>query len=304
MGVKHSPCLALLLVLLGSSCGGKESPRPETAAAPRTAVPAAEKPPEEKLAQALNAAAIPQDMARRIMDNAGTPGAARNGAVRNGTPPAPAPGAFLAELEKILAGDPFLRVLVDKEHPLPADYEPDDLVELRYGTYQAGIADTMMLRQKAEEALEAMAAAAKKEGITLTVSSAYRSYAYQVGSFDRWTRRLGLEEAERVSARPGKSQHQLGLVADFGSINNSFARTAAGTWTAAHAGRFGWSLSYPQGYEALTGYAWESWHYRYVGRELAAFISEWFGGIQQHALRFIHEWETLERETRKRDARP
>jgi D-alanyl-D-alanine carboxypeptidase len=136
-----------------------------------------------------------------------------------------------------------------------------------------------------------MAAAARAEGLTLTVSSAYRSYEYQIGSFDRWTRRLGLTEAERVSARPGRSQHQLGLVVDFGSITNEFAETSQGRWVKANAGRFGWSLSFPRGYEELTGYAWESWHYRYVGKELCAFIDRWFEGIQQHALRFIHEWE-------------
>jgi D-alanyl-D-alanine carboxypeptidase len=199
---------------------------------------------------------------------------------------------FLAQLKKILVNDdPYLRILVDKQHPLPENYEPDDLIELRYQSYRAGIADVMMLRGKAEAALEEMAAAAKKEGITLTVSSAYRSYQYQIGSFDRWTKRLGLKEAERVSARPGRSQHQLGLVVDFGSITNEFAETAAGKWVKANASRFGWSLSFPRGYEGLTGYAWESWHYRYVGPELCSFIDDWFDGIQQYALRFIHEWE-------------
>ncbi|MDR2662049.1 MAG: M15 family metallopeptidase [Treponema sp.] len=225
----------------------------------------------QRLAPTLAAAEIPPETARNIRDNA---------------------AAFLAELEKILNNnDPYLRILVDKGHPLPEDYEPEDLIELRYQSYRAGISDVMMLRAKAEAALEEMAGAAKKAGLTLTVSSAYRSYQYQIGSFDRWTKRLGLEEAERVSARPGRSQHQLGLVVDFGSITNEFAETAQGRWVKANASRFGWSLSFPRGYEELTGYAWESWHYRYVGQELCSFIDTWFGGIQQHALRFIHEWE-------------
>jgi D-alanyl-D-alanine carboxypeptidase len=58
-----------------------------------------------------------------------------------------------------------------------------------------------------------------------------------------------------------------------------------------NAARFGWSLSFPEGYEDVNGYDWESWHYRYVGPELAAFIDAYFGGIQQYALQFIHEWE-------------
>jgi D-alanyl-D-alanine carboxypeptidase len=223
------------------------------------------------LAEVLSAAEIPPQAARNIRDNS---------------------AGFLAQLEKILNNDdPYLRILVDKQHPLPEDYEPDDLIELRYQSYRAGISDVMMLREKAEAALEEMAGAAKKAGLTLTVSSAYRSYQYQIGSFDRWTKRLGLEEAERVSARPGRSQHQLGLVVDFGSITNEFAETATGKWVKANASRFGWSISFPRGYEGLTGYAWESWHYRYVGQELCSFIDTWFDGIQQHALRFIHEWE-------------
>lgn len=235
----------------------------------------------EKLSRVLTAAEIPAEMSRRILAD-----------FSSGAGQSSAAGAFFPRFEEILAdGDPYLRRLVDKQHPLPEGYEPDDLIELRYQSYRRGIADVMMLRRKAEAALEEMAAAARAAGFTLTVSSAYRSYQYQIGSFERWTSRLGLAEAERVSARAGRSQHQLGLVVDFGSITNDFAETPAGKWVAANAARFGFSLSYPRNYENLTGYAWESWHYRYVGRELAAFIDSWFGGIQQYALRFIYEWE-------------
>jgi D-alanyl-D-alanine carboxypeptidase len=199
--------------------------------------------------------------------------------------------AFPGALAKVLNDDPYLRILVDKTHPLLKNYEPEDLEILAFKSYRAGIADVMMLRGKASKALEEMAAAARAEGHVLTVSSAYRSYAYQVGSFERWTKRLGLIEAERVSARPGASQHQLGLAVDFGSITNEFAETAAGRWVKANASRFGWSLSYPREYENLTGYAWESWHYRYVGKDMAAFIDTYFGGVQQYALVFLHIWE-------------
>ncbi|MDR0448592.1 MAG: M15 family metallopeptidase [Treponema sp.] len=231
----------------------------------------------EKLSRVLVKAQIPAGMARRI-ETAGVTGEE--------------PGVFLSQLFRILENnDPYLRILVDKSHPLPENYEPDDLIELRYKSYRAGITDVMLLRRRAEEALEEMAAAAKSSGFTLTVSSAYRSYQYQIGSFERWTARLGPARAEIASARPGRSQHQLGLAVDFGSITNNFAETPIGKWVAANAGRFGFSLSYPRGYEELTGYGWESWHYRYVGRDLYEFIETWFNSIQQHALRFIHEWE-------------
>ena len=200
--------------------------------------------------------------------------------------------AFLDDLLACLEGDRSLRALVDKQHPLPTGYAPADLVTLTDGAYRVNRAG-LMLRRSAAESLAEMAADARSGGITLLASSSYRSYEYQVEVYNRNVREMGQEAADRESARPGYSQHQTGLVVDFGSIDNSFAQTGAGRWMAANASRFGWSLSFPDGYEAVTGYRWESWHYRYVGRELAAFIDAYFGGIQQYALRFIHEWEQL-----------
>jgi D-alanyl-D-alanine carboxypeptidase len=198
--------------------------------------------------------------------------------------------AFVMDLLACLEGDPFLRLLVDKTHPLPEAYEPEDLVELSGGSYQAG-RQGLRLRRPAVEALEEMAAAAKAEGVTLTASSAYRSYSYQVEVYNRNVREMGRTLADRESARPGYSQHQTGLALDFGSIDDSFAETRAGRWMVENAGSFGWSLSFPKGYEDVTGYRWESWHYRYVGKDLAAFIDRWFDGIQQYALQFIYAWE-------------
>ena len=198
--------------------------------------------------------------------------------------------SFIMDLLVVLQGDPYLRVLVDKGHALPASYEPQDLVELTGGSYTVSRRG-LLLRESAALALEAMAAAAKADGVTLAASSAYRPYTYQETVYARNVRESGQETADRESARPGHSQHQLGLVVDFGSIDDSFAETKAGRWILANASGFGWSLSFPNGYEAVTGYRWESWHYRYVGRELAYFIDTYFDGIQQYALRFIYAWE-------------
>jgi len=101
----------------------------------------------------------------------------------------------------------------------------------------------------------------------------------------------GKETADRESAQPGKSQHQLGLVVDFAPIDDAFAKTPASQWLLKNAGSFGFSLSFPDGYENITGYRWESWHYRYVGKDLAAFINKYFEGIQQYALQFIYAWQ-------------
>ncbi|MDR1566504.1 MAG: M15 family metallopeptidase [Treponema sp.] len=196
---------------------------------------------------------------------------------------------FVMQLLEILEGDPYLYILVDKQHALPEGYEPNDLVELTGGSYQVS-REGLMLRRAAAASLEEMALAARKEGITLAAGSAYRSAAYQAGVYAREVSNYGQETADRESARPGYSQHQTGLAVDFAPIDDAFANTAAGIWLLKNAGSFGWSLSFPDGHEAVTGYRWESWHYRYVGSDLVRFIDTYFDGIQQYALQFINAW--------------
>jgi D-alanyl-D-alanine carboxypeptidase len=137
-----------------------------------------------------------------------------------------------------------------------------------------------------------MGEAARKDGVTLLASSTYRSYDYQVTVYNRAVKTMGQAEADRESARPGTSQHQLGTVVDFGSISDAFARTNAGRWIAAHGAAYGWSLSFPDGYENATGYQWESWHWRYLGTAACTFQNTWFTGIQQFTLEFLHAWRT------------
>ena len=198
--------------------------------------------------------------------------------------------AFVMELLAALQQDPYTYCLVDKQHPLPADYIPDDLVSLSGGSYRVSRND-LKLRKIAAGALEEMAAAAAAEGIVLTAGSAYRSAAYQAQVYEREVKTYGQETADRESAQPGKSQHQLGLAVDFAPIDDAFAKTETSEWLLHNASRFGWSLSFPEGYENITGYRWESWHYRYVGRDMAAFINTYFEGIQQYAFQFIKVWQ-------------
>ena len=185
-----------------------------------------------------------------------------------------------------MAADPFLLRLLDKRHSLPSDYEPADLVHLD-GTGLPVSRAGHRLRKPAFDSLVVMDKAARSEGISLLVSSSYRSYAYQSEVFSRNVAEMGKKEAERVSAAPGTSQHQLGTAIDFGSITDAFAETAASKWLAKNAGRFGFSLSYPKGQEGLTGYVWESWHYRYIGKDAVALGDEYFGGIQQYLMLFL-----------------
>jgi D-alanyl-D-alanine carboxypeptidase len=199
--------------------------------------------------------------------------------------------AFVLELLEVLQQDPFTYRLVDKQQTLPLDYEPDDLVALVAGSYRVSH-NEHMLRGIAAEALQELAAAAAADGTVLVVGSTYRSATRQAEIYAWQVRTFGQETADRQSAQPGKSQHQLGLVVDFAPIDDSFAQTPASQWLVRNASRFGWSLSYPDGHEDITGYRWESWHYRFVGKDLAAFIDRYFEGIQQFALQFIHTWLT------------
>jgi D-alanyl-D-alanine carboxypeptidase len=202
---------------------------------------------------------------------------------------------FIMELLVLLQQDPFTYRLVDKQHALPENYEPEDLIPLTAGIYRLG-RDGLALRESAVNALKEMAAAAATEGIVFVIGSAYRSAAYQAQIYEREVSTYGREIADRESAQPGKSQHQLGLVLDFAPIDDSFANTSASAWLSSNSGRFGWSLSYPNGYEEVTGYRWESWHYRYVGKDLTLFIDKYFDGIQQYALQFINAWQNLSAE--------
>jgi len=113
-------------------------------------------------------------------------------------------------------------------------------------------------------------------GDDIYVRSAYRSYAEQERTFAYWVDVLGEAEARRVSAEPGHSEHQLGTAADLTTadvgydLTEAFAETPAGRWLAENAYRYGFALSYPVGAEPVTGYAYEPWHYRYIGPDQAA----------------------------------
>ena len=159
-------------------------------------------------------------------------------------------------------GDNLL-VLIDKKIRLPASYVPSDLV-ITPGYSGA------KLRTEASAKLLEMLASAKNEGFNLTVISAYRSYQDQVNVFNGWVASAGLKSAESFSARPGFSQHQLGTAVDIGAAGNvtlsdSFGKTPEGVWLATNSYKFGYALSYPAGKEAITGYSYEPWHFRYIG---------------------------------------
>ena len=200
---------------------------------------------------------------------------------------------LLLQEEKNSVDDISLFYLVDKKHFLSSDYVPKNLIPLKENSLYKISKKNLSLRKEAEEALKELSRSALNDGISLTVSSTFRSYEYQDSLFSYWVKVDGLEEAERESARPGTSQHQTGCAIDFGNIEDSFINTKEGIWLSENAHKYGWSLSFPKGYEEVTGYRWECWHYRYLGKTFLQIQQKWFNNIQQFALEFFDIWKNL-----------
>ena len=172
------------------------------------------------------------------------------------------PDAFVSA-PSVASGD---AARVDRDHALSPAYAPDDLVEVGPGWSRSV---TYRLRREAAGALEALVAAARRDGIRLHVVSAYRSWSTQQRLYQRKVTRAGRHQ--RSVARPGHSEHQLGLAVDLtdGDLEHlleaSFGQTRAGRWLRRHAPRYGFALSYTCHNAPETGYVTEPWHYRYWG---------------------------------------
>ncbi len=171
-------------------------------------------------------------------------------------------------------GQPYeMLVLVNKYHQLPSDFEQYNLVPMSR-EYTANDGKQYLLAGVAYEKYREMADVAKKNGLSMRVVSAYRTEAYQRGLYNNKVRSTGKVNADRYSARPGFSEHQTGLAVDINSTKGSFEYTAEFRWLQEHAHEYGFILRYPKGKEWITGYAYEPWHYRYVGVDAAKIIYE------------------------------
>ena len=162
-----------------------------------------------------------------------------------------------------------LSVLVNKHYTLSAQYIPK--LEVLGSAYGSG-----SLRPEAAAAFRAMADAARTDGISLRSVSAYRSFQRQTTIYNRYLSQDQQSSVDTYSARPGSSEHQTGLALDINtaSIGAHFEKTPAYAWLTEHCAQYGFILRYPKGKESLTGYRFEPWHYRYVGKEIAAACTE------------------------------
>lgn len=158
--------------------------------------------------------------------------------------------------------------IANKKIGLHEKDEPED-IEIVHG---------VPLDKRVKGPLEELFAQAADDDIDLVAISGYRSYARQRSLYDDYVERDGRGAADRYSARPGHSEHQLGLAVDVGEADGvaelevAFKDTEAGKWVAAHAHEHGFILRYPEHEESVTGYQSEPWHLRYVGEDVAKFM--------------------------------
>lgn len=178
--------------------------------------------------------------------------------------------------------------LANKQNPVSESYDPGTLVTISSSYTRK---TNITLEERTAQALYAMMDEMRSDGINdVWVTSAYRNYSYQnylyekyiseeMGSNSSLTREEAIKIVETYSAPPGYSEHQTGFVVDFitstmSDLDKSFENTAAFSWLAANCWRFGFILRYPKSADkiAITGYDYEPWHYRFVGREAATEI--------------------------------
>ena len=188
----------------------------------------------------------------------------------------------------------LLLVNKDKKNHLSSGFVPKNLVSLGELGISVASGRTFELDADAAHALKAMMEAMVKEDSSTKntfVTSAYRTYAYQENLYERYvsefmsdgmSRAEAEAEASTFSARPGESEHQSGLCVDLmttamSSLDESFEDTSAFDWLSENAHLYGFILRFPKGKEDITGYSYEPWHYRFVGREAAIAIYE--GGM-------------------------
>jgi len=183
--------------------------------------------------------------------------------------------------------------LVSKARAIGTQYTPAQLITASVSSHPGVVAGEKQIRKTIDEPLSQLFATAEKDGHALMIGSAYRSADYQEQIFNTYVARVGYEQADRYSAHPGFSEHQTGLAVDISTtsqqcyLSECFIGTADGQWLAENAYKYGFTLRYPKGKEAITGYNFEPWHYRYVGVNLAT-------ALKQSGLTLDEAWPYIE----------
>ncbi len=165
-------------------------------------------------------------------------------------------------------------VVVNKTRPLnPKNFTPANLMFPNVPLRVPGN-ESMRIRADVAPAIKELFDGATAAGHSLMFSSGFRSYNYQVSLYGGYVNSMGQASADTQSARPGYSEHQTGLAFDVCTrtgckLEQAFGATETGKWVAAHAHEYGFILRYPEGKTDVTGYTYEPWHLRYVGKDLS-----------------------------------
>ena len=178
---------------------------------------------------------------------------------------------FFYKKVKDIKNPDSLMVLVNKLNRLQSNYVPHDLeqITLNYAT------NNKFLRKEAKENFEKLSSDAKKIGYSIIAVSAYRDYDYQENLFNNYVKEKGENYALKCSAKAGHSEHQTGLSVDVMGSNNDydqFEKSKEFDWMKNNSYKYGFILRYPKGKEYITGFKYEPWHYRYVGKDIASII--------------------------------
>lgn len=164
-------------------------------------------------------------------------------------------------------------ILVNKYNYLSSDFVPENL-ELLNPIYSS---KKLYLVKEAKEAFESLAQDASLEDLTIKAMSTYRTYTYQENLYNKYVAQDGENLANTYSAKAGFSEHQTGYALDVYNKTSSytdFENTKEYIWMQKNAYKYGFILRYPKDKENITGYSYESWHYRYVGFEIAEYITK------------------------------
>lgn len=164
-----------------------------------------------------------------------------------------------------------INILVNKHNYLKEDYVPENLKSLS-STYALS---NMKMVEEAANAFESLSKDASKENYKVIAMSTYRSYEYQVDLYNKYVKSDGKDAADTYSGRPGNSEHQTGLAVDVYNQTETytnFEKTKEYNWMQENAYKYGFILRFPKDKENETGYEFESWHYRYVGKDIAKYI--------------------------------
>lgn len=201
-----------------------------------------------------------------------------NGPNQMTQPGADVPDATFVPATKMDLDPESLTVYVNKEFALPKDYKPTDLVQVNIKFNLKAYDERTYMREEAAKALEELFEAAEEDGYIIYGVSGYRSYERQRKIFINNIIKRGKEHTLRYSAVPGTSEHQTGLAIDVSTkalnfrLTSDFANSKEGIWLAEHAHNYGYIIRYPEGKAEITGYYYEPWHIRYVGKALANYL--------------------------------